>query len=126
MAYPSNPKLTPYARELRKNMTQEERKLWYFFLRHLSVPVKRQKTLGYYIVDFYCHRGRIVIELDGSQHFEDAALVYDRKRDAYLESLGLKVLRYTNLDIAKNFTGVCDDILMQLEQRCGEKITMTD
>ena len=101
----------PLARTLRKNMTKEERHLWYDFLKTLNVTFNRQKVIGNYIVDFYCAKAKIVIELDGSQHYEDKGLQTDQKRDNYLNSLGITVLRYSNLDINKNFRGVCLDIL---------------
>ena len=107
----NNSKLTPNAKTLRKNMTKEERHLWYDFLKTLDITFNRQKVIGNYIVDFYCAKAKIVIELDGSQHYEDKGLQTDQKRDNYLNSLGITVLRYSNLDINKNFRGVCLDIL---------------
>ena len=105
-----NAKLTPNAKTLRKTMTKEERRLWYDCLKILPVTVNRQKVIGRYIVDFYCASAKTVIELDGSQHFEDAALEADQERDAYLSSLGLTVLRYTNLQVNRNFKEVCEDV----------------
>ena len=112
----SNSKLTPYAKKLRREMTKEERHLWYDFLRQLPVTFNRQKVIGSYIEDFYCARARLVIELDGSQHYEDKGLAVDRERDQTLSALGLHVLRYSNLDINQNFTGVCEDILQHLNE----------
>ena len=109
-----NPKLTPNAKALRKNMTKEERHLWYDFLRGLPVMVHRQKVIGHYIADFYIASAKLVIELDGSQHFEQPGLEADRERDAYMHSLGLQVLRYANSDVNRNFRGVCQDILNHL------------
>ena len=106
----SNSSLTPYARELRKNMTKEERKLWYEFFRGLPLPVHRQFVIGNYILDFYCDRTKTAIELDGSQHYEDKAQEKDRERDAFLASHGITVLRYSNYEISRNFRGVCEDI----------------
>ena len=105
-----NAKLTPNAKTLRKTMTQEERRLWYDCLKRLPVTVNRQKVIGRYIVDFYCASAKTVIELDGSQHFEDDALAADQERDAYLNSLGLTVLRYTNLQVNRSFKEVCEDV----------------
>ena len=102
------------ARELRRNMTKEERHLWYDFLKALSVPVKRQKVLGRYIADFYVPTASLVIELDGSQHYEDAGQAADRARDAYFQSRGLRVLRYSNREINQEFRAVCEDILKNL------------
>ena len=117
MPIPDNQSLRFNAQSLRKEMTPQERKLWYQFLKYLSVTVNRQKVIGQYIVDFYCHRAKVVIELDGSQHFEDDGLEYDQKRDAYLRGLGLMVLRYSNKDVNENFEGVCEDILRNLKER---------
>ena len=91
-------------------MTKEERHLWYDCLKKLPITVHRQKVIGPYIVDFYCASAKVVIELDGSQHYEDAAMTADQERDAYLSSLGLKVLRYSNLDINQKFKDVCEDV----------------
>lgn len=110
----SNPKLTANAQELRKNMTKEERNLWYNFLKELPITINKQKVIGNYIVDFYCASAKIVIELDGSQHFEKQGKRYDEKRDEYLKSLGLTVLRYSNYDVNTNFYGVCTDIMKRL------------
>ena len=111
----NNKDLTPNAKELRKNMTKEERHLWYDFLKGLPVTVQRQKVIGHYIVDFYCAEGKLVIELDGSQHYEDQGKENDVLRDVYLRSFGLTVLRYSNLDVQRNFDGVCQDILQHLK-----------
>ena len=107
----NNPKLTGNAKVLRKNMTKEERHLWYDFLKSLPVNFNRQKVIGKYIVDFYCASKKIVIELDGSQHYEEKGIMKDKERDEFLNNLGLKVLRYSNFDINKNFDAVCQDIL---------------
>lgn len=111
----NNPELTKNSQSLRRNMTKEERHLWYDFLKALPVTVNRQKTIGNYIVDFYCASAKIAIELDGSQHFDKEAIRYDTDRSAYLNSLGITVLRYSNLDVQNNFRGVCEDILAKLQ-----------
>ena len=80
----NNPKLRPFSQKLRRDMTAEERHLWYDFLKSISVPVKRQKVFGAYIVDFYIPSAKLVIELDGSQHFGDAGMSADQARDQYL------------------------------------------
>ena len=100
------------AKTLRKNMTKEERRLWYEFLRNYPIRFYRQKVLGKYIVDFYCAKAKLVIELDGSQHYEDKAFEYDKERARYLEDFGLKVVRFTNYELNKNFRGVCEYIDM--------------
>ena len=101
------PRLTGVSKTLRKNMTKEERHLWYDFLKDLEVTVNRQKVIGEYVVDFYCASARILIELDGSQHFSENGELQDRVRDEYLCSLGLTVVRYSNLEVHRNFRGVC-------------------
>ena len=106
-----NSKLTENAQILRKNMTNEEKHLWYDFFKKLSVTVKRQKVIGNYIVDFYIATCKIAVELDGSQHYEDGKIEKDKIRDEYLKNLGIKVLRYSNKDINQNFESVCQDIL---------------
>ena len=109
-----NAKLTANAKILRRNMTKEERHLWYDFLKALPVMVHRQKVIGHYIVDFYIASKKIVIELDGSQHYEENGKHRDEERDAYLRSIGCSVLRYSNADINQRFRSVCDDIYNHL------------
>ena len=110
----NNPKLRTNAQELRKNMTKEERHLWYNFLKGLPITINRQKVVGNYIVDFYCAKAKTVIELDGSQYFEEKGIEHDIKRDGYLKSLGLTILRYSNYDVNSNFYGVCTDIMKHI------------
>ena len=110
-----NKKLTDNAKSLRKEMTKEERHLWYDFLKTLPITVHRQKVIGSYIVDFYIASAKLVIELDGSHHFEEEYQIRDMKRDEYLIKSGITVLRYTNLEIQNNFSGVCLDILTHLD-----------
>ena len=112
--YPHNHALTELAQELRKNMTPEEKHLWYDFLRFLPMTVKRQYVVLNYILDFFIPTVNIAIELDGSQHFEPEARMADMERDENLNSLGIKTLRYTNLDINKNFNGVIVDIMKNI------------
>ena len=102
-----NGSLVPFAKELRKNMTKEERHIWYDFLRDYPIKFIRQKVLGKYIADFYCAKARLVIELDGSQHYEDAGMLNDEKRTEYLKQYEITVLRISNLDVMKNFEAVC-------------------
>ena len=111
----ANKNLTNISKTLRKQMTKEEKRLWYDFLKHLPVTVNRQKVIGNYVVDFYCASAKIVIELDGSQHYEEQARENDNERDAYLNSLGIKVLRYSNYDFNRRFDGVCADILKHID-----------
>ena len=105
-----NSKITPLAKELRKNMTREERHLWYDFLRDYPVRVYRQKVLGNYIVDFYCREAKLVVELDGSQHFEEKDMQYDAQRTAFLQKYDLSVIRIPNNEVNYNFRGVCEYI----------------
>ncbi len=90
-------------------MTKEERHLWYDFLKQLPVTVNRQKVIDHYIVDFYCASAKLVIELDGSQHFEDKGIAADWERDNALNQRGITIVRYSNNDVNRNFDGVCAD-----------------
>ena len=105
-----NKQLVPLAKQLRNEMTKEERHLWYDFLRSYPIRFSRQKVLGKYIADFYSAQARLVIELDGSQHFEDANIRKDYERTAFLEGYGLTVLRIPNNEVTRNFRGVCEHI----------------
>ena len=95
-------------------MTKEERHLWYDFLKPLPFTVNRQKVIGNYIVDFYIAKYKLVIEIDGSQHYEENNKHKDVERDDYLKGLDLSVLRYSNYDINNNFDGVCEDIKLNM------------
>ena len=110
MALSKNNDLLKNARTLRKEMTPQELRLWYRFLRTYPVKIYKQRIIGEYIVDFYCHPARLVIEIDGSQHYDPESVVYDKKRTTYLESLGLKVIRFSNADINVRFSAVCEEI----------------
>ena len=111
MTYDYNKKLKANSQKLRREMTEEEKKLWYQFLKDLPITVKRQKIIGNYIVDFYCAAFKTVLELDGMQHFDEEGEVKDKIRDEYLNSLGITVLRYSNKLINENFQDVCTDDL---------------
>ena len=100
----------PLAKALRKNMTPWERKLWYDFLRDYPVRFQRQKAIGNYIADFYCAKARLVIELDGGAHYTAEQSEKDEMRTKDLESMDLTVVRICNLDIDRNFSGVCEYI----------------
>ena len=102
-----NKKLIPTAKMLRKNTTEEEYMLWYGFLRKYPVRFSRQKVLGRYIVDFYCAKAKLVVELDGSQHYTEEGLRYDGERTEFLEQYGLSVIRIPNIEVKRNFKGVC-------------------
>ena len=108
------------ARILRKNATKEENHLWYDFLRNYPVRFHRQYVIDQYIVDFFCPKARLIVELDGSQHFTtDEAVAYDAARTKHLEAYGFLVLRYTNLDIHRRFRNICEDIDIHVEERIG-------
>ena len=115
-----NPKIVPVAKTLRKNMTREERRLWYDFLRSLPVRFSRQKVLGRYIADFYSPQAKLVIELDGGGHYTKEAKQYDDERTAYLEAYGLTVIRIPNNEVNNNFQGVCDYIAMMVDQSLSQ------
>ena len=100
-----NKQLVPFAKQLRKEMTKEERHLWYDFLRTYPVRFSRQKVLGKYIADFYSAEAKLVIELDGSQHYEYTNAEKDAERTAFLEGYGLTVLRIPNDEVNRNFRG---------------------
>ncbi len=102
--------LTSNARTLRKNMTKEEKHLWYDFLKNYPVRFLRQKVIDNYIVDFYCSKARLVIELDGSQHYEEKGLSKDKIRTSKIEKRNLVIIRIPNNEVNKNFEGVCQYI----------------
>ena len=110
MNIPKNNKLLHLARTLRREMTPQERKLWYLFLRKYPAKFFKQRIIGSYIVDFYCASANLVIELDGSQHYDSVGLAHDAQRDHYLRSLGLKIMRFSNADINERFEQVCEAI----------------
>jgi len=110
-----NKRLVPNARVLRQNMTKEERHLWYDYLRTLPHKFVRQKVFEKYIADFYCASANLVIELDGSQHFEDSGYKSDQYRTSYMENCGVRVVRIPNNEVNSNFIGVCDYIDSLLE-----------
>ena len=115
-----NTTLTPYAQKLRKEMTKEERKLWYLFLRTLPYVVKRQKVIGKYIVDFCIDSSKLIIELDGSGHYTESSEAKDKERDSYLRNLGYRILRFSNLDIQRRFQSVCTEIESRLVSQADE------
>lgn len=115
-----NKSLVPNAKELRKNMTKEECHLWYDFLKDYPVRFLRQKIIGKYIVDFYSASVNMIIELDGSQHFEEAGQKYDKNRDEYLKEYGLKLIRIPNNEINENFDGVCEYLDNEIKQSLSQ------
>ena len=113
-------KIRRYSQELRRNMTKEERHLWYDFLKAYPVPIHRQYSFGEYIVDFYCHKAKLAIELDGSQHCEPENAEYDRKRTASLEKEGLYVMRISNRDVNERFRAVCEAVDNTIRHRMSQ------
>ena len=107
----------PLAKSLRKNMTPWERKLWYEFLRRYPIRFQRQKAIGNYIADFYCAKARLVIELDGGGHYTTAQAEKDDIRTRELQAMNLTVLRICNLDVDRDFIGVCKHIDLTVRNR---------
>lgn len=112
-----NPSLTSNAKKLRKDQTKEERHLWYDFLRSYPVRFLRQKVIDDYIVDFYCHKAKLIVELDGSQHYEEAGMLKDSIRTAKIEKRNLLVIRIPNNAVNRNFRGVCEHIDRAVKER---------
>ena len=115
----------PLAKTLRKNMTPWERKLWYEFLRNYPIRFQRQKAIGNYIADFYCAKARLVVELDGDGHFFNKQEQKDATRTKELESMNLTVIRICNLDIDRNFNGVCEYIDLAVKQSLPQSPAVT-
>ena len=107
------------ARRLRREMTPHERKLWYLFLRKYPVKIYKQRIIGRFIVDFYCASAKLVVELDGSQHYEPLGMAYDSERSAFLEALGLKVLRFSNRD---PFRVILPHFHITCQEKQGQKL----
>ena len=112
-----NKRNIPLAKALRKNMTKEECHLWYDFLKGFPIRFQRQKAIGQYIVDFYCAKARLIVELDGSQHYTGDGEISDQARSEQLQAQGLFILRFSNLDIHNNFLGVCEEISDTVNKR---------
>ena len=114
---PKNGEMLSRARELRHNMTPQEQKLWYRFLRKYPVKIYKQRIVESFIVDFYCSKALLVIEVDGSQHYTEQGEAYDLERSAVLERYGLLVLRFSNLEVEQEFDGVCTLIDKTIQSR---------
>ena len=104
------------ARRLRREMTLHERKLWYLFLRKYPIKIYKQRIIGRFIVDFYCASAKLVIELDGTQHYEAQGIAYDAERSAFLTALGLEILRFSNREIDRDFDSVCAQIDIAIQK----------
>lgn len=115
--------LSKRAEEMRKQMTKEERKLWFGFLANYPINFVSQKVIGNYIVDFYSKKVHLSIELDGSQHYTNSHKEYDLARTSYLSTLGIKELRFANSDIWNNFEGVCERIHNEVQKRRNDQIS---
>lgn len=122
MGLPRCNRLVPYSQSLIQNSTPEERKLWFRFLCNYKIPFRRQKIIGPFIVDFFCNRARISIELDGSQHYEEKCKKKDASRTRYIEMLEIKELRFSNHDVRFNFEGVCEVIDREVYKRRNDII----
>ena len=108
---------TEKAKELRKNMTPQEAKLWDGFLKKYPVRILRQKVINYYIVDFYCRRANLAIEIDGNQHYTKDGLEYDKERDYLIEAYGIKTIRIKNKEIEEDFKNVCKKIDLEITKQ---------
>ena len=117
-----NKNLLPYAKDLRRQMTRQENHLWYDFLQHYPIKVYKQRIIDNYIADFYCHQARLVIELDGSQHYLPEGKSYDEVRTEVLEKYGLYVLRFSNRDVDDRFEGVCYVIDKTIKERMNREL----
>ena len=98
-------------------MTPHERKLWYLFLRKYPVKIYKQRIIGRFIVDFYCASAKLIIEIDGSQHYAPQGMAHDAERSAFLSALDLEVMRFSNRDIDRDFRGVCEQIDIAIQNR---------
>ena len=115
----NNTKLTKRAQALRKDATPQENHLWYDYLRNYPVKFRRQTTIHCFIVDFYCPAAKLVIEIDGSQHYSEDGVAYDEERDQIIEQYGCKILRFSNHDVNCHFTSVCEMIDAEIQRLMG-------
>ena len=115
-----NHRLTPLAQRLRRDMTKQERKLWYDFLNTYPYRFRRQVAFGQYILDFYCSAAKLAVELDGSQHYSAEGTSYDSHRSAFFEERGIRVLRFSNADVMTRFRGVTEQIDTIVKERVGD------
>lgn len=117
MPLPYQRKLIPRAKELRREATKQENHLWYDFLRAYPIRFQRQKTIDSFIADFYCYRAKLIVELDGAQHFTSQGTAYDQERTAILQRYGLEIIRFTNREVDESFASVCTEIDKRVKQR---------
>ena len=123
MTIPKDNSQLENARRLRREMTPHERKLWYLCLRKYPVKIYKQRIIGRFIVDFYCASAKLVIEVDGSGHYEPQGMAYDAERSVFLSALGLEVLRFSNRDIDRDFRGVCEQIDIAIQNRLQDPLS---
>ena len=123
MTIPKDNSQLENARRLRREMTPHERKLLYLYLSKYPVKIYKQRIIGKFIVDFYCASAKLVIEVDGSQHYEPQGVAYDAERSAFLSALGLDVLRFSNRDIDRDFRGVCEQIDFTIQKRLQDPLS---
>ena len=119
---PKNNTLLENARRLRREMTRHEKHLWYDYLRHYPVKIYKQRIIDNFIADFYCHQAKLIIELDGSQHYTEEGQIRDRARTDILERYGLYVLRFSNNDIDTKFKNVCFVIDKTIKERINDQL----
>ena len=123
MTIPKDNSQSENARRLCREMTPHERKPWYLFLRKYPVKIYKQRIFGRFIVDFYCASAKVVIEVDGSQHYEPQGMAYDAEHSAFLSALNLEVLRFSNRDIDRDFRGVCEQIDIAIQNRLQDPLS---
>ena len=114
-----NYNLKEQSRELRKNMTEQEKRLWFCFLKDYPIKIYRQRAIKNYIVDFYCSKAKIAIEIDGSQHYFEDGMKYDDRRTTVINELDIEVIRFSNYDVNTNFEGVCMEIDKVISGKLG-------
>lgn len=122
MSLPYKHELIPFAKELRNNMTTQEKHLWYCFLKDYPIRFQRQKAIKSFIADFYCHKAKLIIEVDGSQHYTKEGKILDNERTALLSEFQLEVIRFSNNEIDNNFESVCYEIDKIIGEKMGEDI----
>ena len=123
MTIPKDNSQLENARRLRREMTPHERKLWYLFLRKYPVKIYKQRIIGRFIVDFYCASAKLVIEIDGSQHYEPQGMAHDAECSIFLSGLGLEFLRFSNRDIDMDFRSMCEQIDITIQNRLQDPLS---
>ena len=114
---PYDRRLNSRAKDLRRKMTPQERKLWFGFLRNYPIKIYKQRVIEFFIVDFYCAEAKLVIELDGSQHYTEQGSLYDHDRSCIIEQYGIEVLRFSNREVNQQFEAVCGQIDCTIQRR---------